>query len=68
MLNNFKSKINPDELKNTIFPKICNMITTAPDWGCIDIKVIINNGKIKRIEFSTNESIQFDEREKHGNL
>lgn len=47
-----------ENLQKKVEPVLLKMITDAPFWGSVNLKMIFNSGQMKRIEVTTNESIQ----------
>jgi hypothetical protein len=58
--SNAENKTGVESILSNLKPTIEKMTMDAPEWGAVNLNIIFNAGIIKRIEISTNKSIQWN--------
>jgi hypothetical protein len=58
--SNAENKTIVENILRTLKPTIEKMIADAPEWGAVNLNIIYNAGIIKRLEVSSNKSIQWN--------
>jgi hypothetical protein len=55
--NNSPIELAVENIQERLEPVLLKILKEAPDWGTIGLTISFNNGTIKRIETSSNQSI-----------
>jgi hypothetical protein len=58
--SNAENKTITENILQNLKPIIEKMTVDAPEWGTVELNIIFNAGIIKRIEISSNKSIQWN--------